>query len=59
MTACKKCHTPMEAGVAIQQTYTGIPDFAGDAQPVTISIGDKGNLVECLKCPVCGWSVTK
>lgn len=61
---CKHCHTPMQPGIAIQQTYTaGEPDFpSGQGDPnaiVTLSPGGSGKLIECLKCPQCGWSVTK
>ena len=56
---CKKCKGTLKPGVAIQQTYTGTPDFPGDKHPVTMSPGGKGKLVECLKCSQCGWSITK
>jgi DNA-directed RNA polymerase subunit M/transcription elongation factor TFIIS len=55
---CKHCNIPMQPGKAIQQTYTGIPDFIGGAV-VTLSPGGPGKLVDCLKCPKCGYSVTK
>jgi len=57
-TRCKHCHTPMQTGIAIQQTYTGTPDFLG-GEVVTMSPGGPGKLIDCLKCPQCGWSVTK
>ena len=55
---CKHCHTPMQPGLAIEQTYTGKPEFRG-GEVVTLSPGGPGNLIDCLKCPQCGWSVTK
>lgn len=61
---CKKCGALMRHGLAIQQTYTaGEPDFPGDHNDpnaiVTLSPGGPGKLITCLKCPQCGWSVTK
>ena len=58
--SCKKCAGQMKAGLAIEQTFkAGLPDFPGsDTRGITISPGGPGNLVQCLKCEVCGWSVT-
>lgn len=56
---CKKCRGEMRPGKAIEQTYSGIPDFPGDKYPTTVSPGGKGKLIECLKCENCGWSITK
>ncbi len=56
---CKKCNGELKPGVAIQQTYTGLPDFPNDKYPVTMSAGGQGRLVDCMKCENCGWSVTK
>lgn len=56
---CKKCGGTMDAGKAIEQTYTGgIGDFIGDKYPVTVSPGGPGKLVDCMKCKDCGWSVS-
>lgn len=55
---CKNCSTPMRPGQAIQQTYTGTPEFSG-SEIVTLSPGGPGKLIDCIKCPQCGWSVTK
>ena len=55
---CRKCGGVMVPGLAIEQTWTGIPDFIGGAV-MTVSPGGPGKLSECLKCSVCGWSVTK
>lgn len=46
----------MKPGKAIEQTYTGIPDFIG-GDVVTMSPGGPGRLIDCLKCVKCGWSV--
>ena len=48
----------MKPGKAIEQTYTGIPDFIG-GDVVTMSPGGPGRLIDCMKCVECGWSVTK
>lgn len=55
---CRKCTGDMEPSKAIQETYTGAPDFIGGAV-VTVSAGGPGRLVDCLKCSICGWSVTR
>lgn len=52
---CKKCGGAMKRGVAMEQTFTGTPDFAG-GEVVTMSPGGSGKLVACLKCSSCGWS---
>lgn len=54
---CRHCHGQMKPGQAIKQTYTGLPDFPGDTDRVTLSPGGPGVVVECLKCEQCGWSV--
>ncbi len=54
---CKKCDIEMLKGVAIEQTYTGMPDFPSDNYVCTLSPGGSGKMVMCLKCPECGYSV--
>lgn len=54
---CRKCGGDMRPGSAIENTYTGSPDFPG-GDVVTISPGGPGRLVDCMKCAACGWSVT-
>lgn len=54
---CRKCAGDMKPGKAIQETYTGAPDFIGGAV-VTMSPGGPGRLVDCLKCSICGWSIS-
>lgn len=52
---CRRCGAQMGNGIAMQQTYTcGSPDFG---ECVTFSPGGPGRLIECRKCPACGWSV--
>ena len=54
---CRKCKGIMKPGKAIAQTYVGgMPDFIGDAHPVTFSAGGPGELIDCLKCQSCGHS---
>ncbi len=55
---CRKCGGRMVKGTYLAQTMTGIPDFPGDRHAVTVSPGGPGWLAECLKCDVCGHSVT-
>lgn len=55
---CKKCGAEMKTGKAIVQTLTGLPDFIGCSDVVTVSPGGGGKLIDCLKCCECGWSVT-
>jgi len=57
-SACKKCGGTMLAGKAISQTLVGSPDFPGDIRGVTMSPGGPGELMDCLKCEKCGWSIT-
>ncbi len=56
---CPKCNVPLVKGQAIQQTYSaGTPDFPGETRGMTMSPGGPGKLIDCLKCPDCGWSTT-
>jgi hypothetical protein len=55
---CRKCNGLMQPSKAIQETYTGVPDFPG-AHVVTVSAGGPGRLIDCMKCEACGWSVTR
>lgn len=53
---CKRCGDRLRPGIAMQQTATcGTPDLG---ECVTFSPGGPGRLVECRKCPACGWSMT-
>lgn len=60
MTApkCHKCNVVMERGHAIRETFTGVPDFPGCSEVVTVSPGGPGKLVDCWKCPKCGHSIS-
>ena len=56
---CHKCNVPMKKGIATEQTYVGgMPDFAGDRHSSTFSAGGTGRVIDCMKCPSCGHSVT-
>lgn len=56
--ACRRCQAPMQPGIAIGQTVVGEPEWP-NAPAVTLNHGGPGRLIECWKCPACGWSVTK
>ena len=47
----------MLPGFALEQTWTGTPDFPGH-EVVTVSPGGPGRMVPCLKCNQCGHSET-
>ena len=47
----------MLPGFALEQTWTGTPDFPGH-EVVTMSPGGPGRMVPCLKCNQCGHSET-
>ena len=56
---CRRCGTTMEPGQALENILSGIPDFEGDGRICTVSPSGAAKLVDCLKCPTCGWSVIK
>ena len=56
--SCKKCGGEMRKGVAMAQTCTGRTPNAPKDHVFTMSLGGPGQLVGCLKCKQCGWSVT-
>lgn len=57
---CHKCHIEMQPGKALAQTFVGgAPDFPGDTHSVTLSVGGPGELIDCVKCPQCGRSITQ
>jgi hypothetical protein len=59
MNKCPECDVTMVAGQAIQQTWTaGAPDFPGDDRGITMSPGGPGKMIDCLKCPECGYTKT-
>lgn len=56
---CSKCGGDMKEGLAMQSTLvSGMPDFIGDKQGITLSEGGPGRLIPCLKCEECGYSIT-
>ena len=55
---CYRCHGDMKQGIALVPTFIGTPDFAC-GEVVTVSPGGPGRIVECMKCVVCGFSLTK
>ena len=56
---CKECHMEMRMGKALVDRLSGIPDFIGDDHVCTVSPNGTADLVDCYKCPGCGYSVTK
>lgn len=54
---CKKCGYQMTKGIALKQSATGIPDFPGSGEVVTLSPGGPCKLIDCIKCKECGWSI--
>lgn len=58
-TTCKKCGGEMAPGQALVNTPFGIPDFEGtDGMLATMSMTGPPDMVPCLKCRDCGWSIT-
>lgn len=57
---CPKCKIELKPGIAIQQTWTcGVPDFGKHDRIVTMSAGGPGKLIQCEKCPECGFSLSR
>lgn len=49
----------MKPGHALEPAFSGVPDFIGADDCVTLTpTAGNGDLVPCMKCGVCGWSVT-
>jgi len=55
---CKRCRSEMKPGIAMQSTLVGSPDFGPSDDIVTLNPGGPGRLVDCVKCPECGYSQT-
>ncbi len=53
---CKKCGGEMKQGKALEQSFSGKPDFIGGSV-CTVSPDGTANLIDCMKCEKCGWSV--
>lgn len=54
---CRRCDSLMRPGIALGQTYGGIPDFP-DGHVCTVSPAGSGRVIPCLKCSGCGHSVS-
>lgn len=54
---CPRCTQTMEPGIALGQTWVKGSDNWGD-NAYTVYAGGPGYLMNCLKCPGCGYSVT-
>mgnify|MGYP003394592651 CR=1 FL=1 len=55
---CRKCKVEMLPGKALVEIPDGIPDFEGDGCVCTMSASGRAELIDVLKCPSCGFSVT-
>lgn len=55
---CRRCGSEMREGIAMGQTYGGTPDFSGYNRVVTLSPAGPGVVIDCLKCPSCGHSIS-
>jgi hypothetical protein len=53
---CNRCKILMLPGQALIDNMSGKADFAGDKHPVTVSHNGTAQMVNCLKCPECGYS---
>lgn len=60
---CPKCKVELLPGKALVSTFVaGVPDFIGqdpDPRAQTFYEGGPGRLVDCLKCPECGYSISQ
>lgn len=57
---CSRCNILMLPSKAIEQTFVGgSPDFIGSKDVNTVYAGGPGKLIDCMKCPSCGKSITK
>ena len=48
----------MKKGIALLEEYSGIPDFIGSKEIVTMSLSGRSKLISVWKCPKCGESKT-
>jgi len=58
---CPKCRIDLVPSKAMVSTWcAGLPDFIGDLDNMirTVSPGGPGKLIDCRKCPKCGYSIT-
>jgi DNA-directed RNA polymerase subunit RPC12/RpoP len=54
---CPRCKVKLKKGIAIEQTFSGMPDFLSSKDVVTLSLGGSGKVINCWKCPKCGYSI--
>jgi len=58
---CPFCNVALKPSIALAQTWVaGAPDFIGETYPSiqTMSPGGPGKVINCMKCPECGYSTT-
>jgi hypothetical protein len=53
---CSRCRVYMKKGIAIQNTLSGVPDFIGSKEVITMSYSGPGKIIDVWKCPKCGSS---
>lgn len=58
-THCPRCGGELKRGVVLINQLSGMSDFIGDDEVVTVSFSGKAKLVEAIKCKKCGYSRTK
>ncbi len=56
---CPRCKVKMTDGQALIEELDGYPDFIGDDTVCTLSASGRAKLIDCIKCPECGFSRTK
>lgn len=57
---CPRCKGGnMKEGKALQNQLSGIPDFIGSKEVVTVSYSGDAKLITVLKCNACGHSISK
>ena len=56
---CRKCGGEMKAGMALQNKFSGLPDFPDDTSAATISRSGPPKMVNVYKCIKCGHSFEK
>lgn len=55
---CRKCNGEMKPSKGLIDNMGGIEDFPESNEVCTVSANGTAELVDCMKCCECGWSVT-
>lgn len=56
---CPECGGVMKIGIALEDKLSGMPDFIGSKEIVTLSSTGEVKLIEVLKCKKCGFSIKR